>query len=147
MVRFCELVKTAFLLKVYCMYDPHPPPHSSQVVEAETLTEIFRDNAHLCSKVTESEVQHFVHCIEKSRNVKYLKFFQTIVQGGKGSRRAQEMVTEEVMDPLCMVVCYCITRVTQGVMGRASVLALACLSWSLCLRSLWDIQPLLFMFG
>ncbi|XP_064398624.1 inositol 1,4,5-trisphosphate receptor type 2-like isoform X2 [Halichondria panicea] len=66
------------------------------VVEAETLTEIFRDNAHLCSKVTESEVQHFVHCIEKSRNVKYLKFFQTIVQGGKGSRRAQEMVTEEL---------------------------------------------------
>ena len=66
------------------------------MVEAETLTEIFRDNAHLCSKVTESEVQHFIHCIEKSRNVKYLQFFQTIVQGGKGSRRAQEMVVNEV---------------------------------------------------
>lgn len=66
------------------------------MVEAETLTEIFRDNAHLCSKVTESEVQHFIHCIEKSRNVKFLLFFQTIVQGGKGSRRAQEMVIEEV---------------------------------------------------
>ena len=67
-----------------------------QLVEADTLTEIFRDNAYLCSKVTESEIQHFIHCIEKSRNVKYLKFLQTIVQGGKGSRRAQEMVMNEV---------------------------------------------------
>ena len=67
-----------------------------QLVEADTLTEIFRDNPYLCSKVTESEIQHFIHCIEKSRNVKYLKFLQTIVQGGKGSRRTQEMVMNEV---------------------------------------------------
>ena len=67
-----------------------------QLVEADTLTEIFRDNPYLCSKVTESEIQHFIHCIEKSRNVKYLKFLQTIVKGGKGSRRAQEMVMNEV---------------------------------------------------
>ena len=72
-----------------------------QLVEADTLTEIFRDNAYLCGKVTESEIQHFIHCIEKSRNVKYLKFLQTIVQGGRevggqGSRRAQEMVMNEV---------------------------------------------------
>ena len=46
--------------------------------------------------MTESEIQHFIHCIEKSRNVKYLKFLQTIVKGGKGSRRAQEMVMNEV---------------------------------------------------
>lgn len=50
----------------------------------------------LMLQVTESEVQHFIHCIEKSRNIKYLQFFQTIVQGGKGSRRAQEMVVNEV---------------------------------------------------
>ena len=50
----------------------------------------------MCSKVTESEIQHFIHCIEKSRNVKYLRFLQTIVKGGKGSRRAQEMVMNEV---------------------------------------------------
>ena len=62
------------------------------MVEAETLTEIFRDNGHLCGKVTESEVQHFVSCIEKSRNVKFLKFLQTIVT----SRRTQEMVMNEV---------------------------------------------------
>ena len=63
-------------------------------MEAETLTEIFLDNAHLCSKVTESEVQHFISCIEKSRNIKYLRFLQTIVKAG--SRRAQEMIMNEV---------------------------------------------------
>ena len=75
-----------------------------KVVEAETLTEIFRDNPHLCSKVTESEVQHFIHCIEKKRHVKFLEFLQTVVQGagkgqqGKGqqSKRIQDMVMNEV---------------------------------------------------
>jgi hypothetical protein len=66
-------------------------------VEADTLTEIFLNNPLLCSKVTEVEIQYFVNCIEKSRNVKYLKFLQTIVKGGKGSRRAQEMIMNEVM--------------------------------------------------
>ena len=65
-------------------------------MEAETLTEVFRDNSRLCSKVTETEVQHFVSCIEKSRNVKYLKFLQTVVMGGKSGRRVQEMVMNEV---------------------------------------------------
>ena len=71
----------------------------TQLVEAETLTEIFRGNSYLCGKITDSEVSHFVHCIEKSRNVKYLRFLQTIVQGGKegqGSRRVQEMIMSEV---------------------------------------------------
>ena len=75
-----------------------------QVVEAQTLTEIFRDNAHLCSKVTESEVQHFINCIEKRRHVTFLQFLQTVVQGagkgqqGKGqqSKRIQDMVMTEV---------------------------------------------------
>ena len=64
-------------------------------MEAETLTEVFRDNAHLCSKVSEQEVQHFISCIKKSRNVKYLKFLQTIVVGGKSGRRVQEMDMNE----------------------------------------------------
>lgn len=76
-------------------------------MEAETLTAIFLDNALLCSKVTESEIQHFINCIEKSRNVKYLVFLQTIVQGGKGSRRAQEMIMNEV----CVCVCACVCHV------------------------------------
>ena len=73
------------------------------MVEAETLTEIFRDNPLLCGKVTESEVQHFIHCIEKGRNVKFLRFLQTIVQGG--SRRGQEMVMNEVRLFVCLFVC------------------------------------------
>ena len=65
---------------------------------AETLTEIFRDNTHLCSKVTESEVQHFIHCIEKACNVKYLEFLKTVVRGGKDvvNKRVQEMVMNEL---------------------------------------------------
>ena len=65
-------------------------------MEAETLTEIFRDNAHLCNKVTEAEVQHFINCMEKARSVKYLYFLQTVVLGARGNRRAQEMVMNEV---------------------------------------------------
>lgn len=71
-----------------------PPTH--QIMEAETLTEIFRDNAHLCNKVTEAEVQHFINCMEKARSVKYLYFLQTVVLGARGNRRAQEMVMNEV---------------------------------------------------
>lgn len=68
------------------------------VIEAETLTEIFRDNSHLCGKVTEPVVQHFMHCIEKGRNVKYLVFLQTVVKGGKDviNKRVQEMVMNEL---------------------------------------------------
>ena len=73
-------------------------------MEAETLTEIFRDNAHLCNKVTEAEVQHFINCMEKARNVKYLYFLQTVVEGARGNRRAQEMVMNEV----CVLVCPCL---------------------------------------
>ena len=73
------------------------------MVEAETLTEIFRDNPHLCCKVTETEVQYFINCIEKKRHVKFLQFLQTVVQGagkgqqGKGQQsKIQDMVMNEV---------------------------------------------------
>ena len=78
-----------------CVVGYEPPPHP-QIVEAVTLTEIFRDNAHLCGKVTEAEVQHFINCTEKARNVKYIQFLQTVVVGAKGNRRVQEMVMNEV---------------------------------------------------
>ena len=78
------------------------------MVEAETLTEIFRDNGHLCSKVTESEVQHFIHCIEKKRHIKFLEFLQTVVKGGKGqqNKRTQDMVMNEVLYVLYNVCMY-----------------------------------------
>ena len=84
-----------------------PPAHSlEQDIEAETLTEIFKDNAHLCNKVTESEVQYFISSIEKRRSVKCLLFLQTIVRGRAGSmnKRTQEMVMTEV----CVCVCVCV---------------------------------------
>ena len=67
-----------------------------QILEAETLAEIFRDNAHLCSKVSETEVQHFINCTAKARNVKYIQFLRTVVAGAKGNRRVQEMVMNGV---------------------------------------------------
>ena len=71
-----------------------PIPH--QIVETVTLMEIFRDNAHLCSEVTETEVQYFINCIEKARDVRYIQFLQTVVVGAKGNRRVQNMVMNEV---------------------------------------------------
>jgi inositol 1,4,5-triphosphate receptor type 1 len=75
----------------------------NNVVEAETLTEIFRDNPHLCCKVTETEVQYFINCIEKKRHVKFLQFLTTVVQGagkgqqGKGQQsKIQDMVMNEL---------------------------------------------------
>ena len=66
-------------------------------MEAETLTEIFRNNDLLCSKVTEAEIQHFIHCIEKHRHVKYLQFLQTVVRGTDGThKRNQDIVMLEL---------------------------------------------------
>ena len=67
-----------------------------QVLEAETLAEIFRDNAHLCSKVSETEVQHFINCTAKARDVKYIQFLQTVVAGAMGNRQVQNMVMNKV---------------------------------------------------
>ena len=68
-----------------------------QVVEALTLTEIFRDNHVLCNKVQESEIQHFIRCIEKDRDIRYLKFLQTVVKcNAVCIKRAQDLVMAEV---------------------------------------------------
>ncbi len=62
-----------------------------------TLTEIFRENGSLCSKVQESEVNHFIRSIEKKRDVRYLKFLQTIMKvDGKPVKRSQDLVMAEV---------------------------------------------------
>ena len=62
-----------------------------------TLTEIFRENGALCSKVQESEVHHFIRSIEKKRDVRYLKFLQTIMKvNGQPVKRSQDLVMAEV---------------------------------------------------
>ena len=61
------------------------------------MTEIFKDNIDLCNKVQESEIQHFIQCIEKQRDVRYLKFLQTIMKvNGIPIKRTQDLVMAEV---------------------------------------------------
>jgi len=70
-----------------------------QLLEAETLCMLFRDNAALCSEVTERVVQHFIRCIEThGRHMQYLKFLQTIVKSENTYiRKCQDMVMSEVI--------------------------------------------------
>lgn len=83
---------------VLCLYMSY-----MQVVEALTLTEVFRDNPVLCNKVRESEVQHFFRCIEKDRDVRYLLFLQTIIKvNGAPLKRSQDLVMGEVREILCV---------------------------------------------
>ncbi len=71
----------------------------SQLLEAITLTEIFRENSTLCSKVQESEVHYFIRAIEKKRDIRYLKFLQTIMKvDRKPVKRAQDLVMAEVKE-------------------------------------------------
>lgn len=64
-----------------------------------TLTEVFKDNAVLCNKVQESEVIYFIQCIEKERDVRFLKFLQTIMKvHGQPIKRAQDLVMAEVIN-------------------------------------------------
>jgi hypothetical protein len=66
-------------------------------VEAVTLTEVFKDNMVLCNKVRESEIQYFIQCIEKGRDVRFLKFLQTIMKvNGQPIKRTQELVMSEI---------------------------------------------------
>lgn len=69
-----------------------------QVLEAQTLSSIFKDNVALCTEVNEKVIQHFVHCIEvHGRFVEYLRFLQTIVKAdNQFIRRCQDMVMQEV---------------------------------------------------
>jgi len=71
----------------------------------ETLCSLFRDNAALCSEVTERVVQHAVRCIEThGRHMQYVKFLQTIVKSENAYiRKCQDMVMSEVLlDPYNM---------------------------------------------
>lgn len=71
-----------------------------QILEAETVCAIFKDNLALCNEVSDKVVQHFVHCIEiHGRHVQYLKFLQTIVKAeNQFIRRCQDMVMQELIN-------------------------------------------------
>lgn len=82
---------------VYRLISPH---HHPQILEAETVCAIFKDNLALCTEVSDKVVQHFVHCIEiHGRHVQYLKFLQTIVRAeNQFIRRCQDMVMQELIN-------------------------------------------------
>lgn len=71
-----------------------------QILEAETVCSIFKDNLTLCNEVNDKVVQHFVHCIEiHGRHVEYLKFLQTIVKAeNQFIRKCQDMVMQELIN-------------------------------------------------
>lgn len=71
-----------------------------QILEAETVCSIFKDNLSLCNEVNDKVVQHFVHCIEiHGRHVEYLKFLQTIVKAeNQFIRKCQDMVMAELIN-------------------------------------------------
>lgn len=62
------------------------------------MCSIFEDNKLLCNEVSESAIQHFVHCIEThGQHVPYLKFLQTIIKAeGQFIKKCQDMVMAEV---------------------------------------------------
>lgn len=68
----------------------------SQLLEADTLTAIFKGNATLCHRVSESTIHHFINSISKARHVKYLQFLQTIVKCDTYIKRTQDLVMREV---------------------------------------------------
>ncbi len=74
--------------------------HNLQILEAETVCSIFKDNLTLCNEVNDKVVQHFVHCIEiHGRHVEYLKFLQTIVKAeNQFIRKCQDMVMQELIN-------------------------------------------------
>ncbi|XP_064473340.1 inositol 1,4,5-trisphosphate receptor type 1-like isoform X1 [Ornithodoros turicata] len=74
--------------------------NSMQLLEAQTLCSVFKDNVALCNEVSERVIQHFAHCIEThGRHVQYLKFLQTVVIAeGQYIRKSQDMVMQELVN-------------------------------------------------
>jgi hypothetical protein len=70
-----------------------------QILEAQTMCAIFKDNSVLCSKIKNRVIQHFLHLIEThGKHVQYLKFLLTIVKAeGQYMRNCQNMVMNELI--------------------------------------------------
>ncbi|XP_062246937.1 inositol 1,4,5-trisphosphate receptor type 3 isoform X2 [Platichthys flesus] len=73
-----------------------PPP--VQLLEAETVQHIFSNNYQLCSEISESVLQHFIHCLAThGRHVQYLNFLHTIIKAeGKYVKKCQDMIMTEL---------------------------------------------------
>lgn len=70
-----------------------------QVLEAETVQHIFSNNFLLCTEISETVLQHFIHCLAThGRHVQYLNFLHTIIKAeGKYVKKCQDMIMTEVI--------------------------------------------------
>ncbi|KAK5924245.1 hypothetical protein CgunFtcFv8_001139 [Champsocephalus gunnari] len=68
------------------------------LMEAETVQHIFSNNYQLCSEISESVLQHFIHCLAThGRHVQYLNFLHTIIKAeGKYVKKCQDMIMTEL---------------------------------------------------
>uniref|UniRef100_A0A3P8WR32 Inositol 1,4,5-trisphosphate receptor n=1 Tax=Cynoglossus semilaevis TaxID=244447 RepID=A0A3P8WR32_CYNSE len=68
------------------------------MMEAETVQHIFSNNYQLCSEISESVLQHFIHCLAThGRHVQYLNFLHTIIKAeGKYVKKCQDMIMTEL---------------------------------------------------
>uniref|UniRef100_A0A8D3BR29 Inositol 1,4,5-trisphosphate receptor n=1 Tax=Scophthalmus maximus TaxID=52904 RepID=A0A8D3BR29_SCOMX len=68
------------------------------LLEAETVQHIFSNNYQLCSEISESVLQHFIHCLAThGRHVQYLNFLHTIIKAeGKYVKKCQDMIMTEL---------------------------------------------------
>ncbi|XP_049438396.1 inositol 1,4,5-trisphosphate receptor type 3 isoform X3 [Epinephelus fuscoguttatus] len=68
------------------------------LLEAETVQHIFNNNYQLCSEISESVLQHFIHCLAThGRHVQYLNFLHTIIKAeGKYVKKCQDMIMTEL---------------------------------------------------
>ncbi|XP_062997360.1 inositol 1,4,5-trisphosphate receptor type 3 isoform X1 [Elgaria multicarinata webbii] len=68
------------------------------LLEAETMQHIFLNNYQLCSEISETVLQHFIHCLAThGRHVQYLDFLHTIIKAeGKYIKKCQDMIMTEL---------------------------------------------------
>ncbi|XP_069797807.1 inositol 1,4,5-trisphosphate-gated calcium channel ITPR3 isoform X2 [Narcine bancroftii] len=107
-VKMCEILKyTHQFLQKFCAGSPENQTllykHlklflTPGLLETETMQHIFLNNYQLCSEISETVLQHFVHCsATHGRHVKYLDFLHTIIKAeGKYVKKCQDMVMTEL---------------------------------------------------
>ncbi|KAJ8386368.1 hypothetical protein AAFF_G00170730 [Aldrovandia affinis] len=68
------------------------------LLEAETVQHIFSNNYQLCTEISETVLQHFIHCLAThGRHVQYLNFLHTIIKAeGKYVKKCQDMIMTEL---------------------------------------------------
>ncbi|XP_029011065.1 inositol 1,4,5-trisphosphate receptor type 3 isoform X2 [Betta splendens] len=88
------------------------------LLEAETVMHIFSNNYQLCSEISESVLQHFIHCLAThGRHVQYLNFLHTIIKAeGKYVKKCQDMIMTELTNAGEDVVVFYNDKTSFGVM-------------------------------